>query len=63
MAGSVDKLMKGGPMQKYFTSLEDYKGTSEHPLRDKIVCYVRMTLVFLVSMTLMLAVCGALEVM
>ncbi len=50
-------------MQMYFTNLEDYKGVSKHPLRDKIVCYVRMTLIFVVSISLMLAVCGALEVL
>jgi hypothetical protein len=61
--GMCVKTIKGGIMQKYFTNLKDYKCASKHPLRDKIICNVRMTLIFLVSMTLMLAVCGALEVM
>lgn len=50
-------------MQKYFTNLEDFKGVSKHPLKDKVVCYVRMTLIFVVSLAAMLAICGALEVM
>jgi hypothetical protein len=63
-AGNKDKLLeKGELMQKYFTKLEDYKGVSKHPLRDKIICYISMTLIFIVSMLLMLGVCGALEVM
>lgn len=57
------KIMRGGLMQKYFKKLEDFKGASKHSLRDKVVCYVRMTLIFVVSLAAMLAVCGALEVM
>jgi hypothetical protein len=60
--GMCVKTIKGGPMQKYFTNLEDYKAESKHPLREKIVCYVRMTLIFTVSLLFMLAICGALEV-
>lgn len=48
---------------KYFTDLEDYKAVSKHPLRDKIICYVRMTLIFVASLAAMLAICEALEVM
>lgn len=50
-------------MQKHFTNVKDFKEVSKHPLKDKIVCYIRMTLVFVISMAAMLAVCGALEVM
>lgn len=50
-------------MQKYYKSLEDFKVVSKHPQRDKVICYVRMTLIFVISMATMLAVCGALEVM
>lgn len=49
-------------MQKYFTNLKDFKDANKHPLRDKVVCYVRMTLIFVMSLAAMLAVCGALEV-
>lgn len=41
-------------MQKYFTNLEDYKDASRTTLKDKIICYVRMTLIFIVSFSLML---------
>ena len=49
-------------MKKYFINLEDYKDASRNPLIDKIICYVRMTLIFVMSLAAMLAVCGALEV-
>lgn len=49
-------------MQKYYTSLEDFKDVSKHPLKDNVICYIRMTLIFVMSFATMLAVCGALEV-
>ena len=49
-------------MQKYFTNLEDFKDASKHPLRDKIICYIRTSIIFVLSLAAMLAVCGALEV-
>ena len=62
VGGIHAKIIRGGPMQKYFVNLEDFKDASKHPLRDKIFCYIRMTLIFVLSLLLMLAVCGALEV-
>lgn len=49
-------------MRKYFTNLKDFKDANKHPFKDKVVCYVRMTLIFVMSLAAMLAVCGALEV-
>lgn len=49
-------------MQKYFTNLEDFKDASKHPLRDKILYYIRTSIIFVLSLAAMLAVCGALEV-
>ena len=62
VGGTHAKIIRGGPMQKYFTNLKDFKDANKHPLRDKVVCYVRMTLIFVMSLAAMLAVCGALEV-
>lgn len=50
-------------MRKYFTNLKDFKDANKHPFKDKVVCYVRMTLIFVTSLVAMLAICGALEVM
>ncbi len=49
-------------MQKYFTNLKDFKDASRYQLRDKILCYIRTTIIFVLSLAAMLAVCGALEV-
>ena len=62
-AGGIHaKIIRGGPMQKYFTNLEDFKDASKHPLRDKILYYIRTSIIFVLSLAAMLAVCGALEV-
>lgn len=62
-AGGIHaKIIRGGPVQKYFTNLEDFKDASKHPLRDKIICYIRTSIIFVLSLAAMLAVCGALEV-
>ncbi len=48
-------------MQKYFENLDDYNDHRRHPLMDKAICYVRMTIMFLCCLAIMFAVCGILE--
>lgn len=50
-------------MQKYFDNLDDYDDHSRHPLMDKVICYIRMTIIFLSCLAVLFAVCGSLEVM
>ncbi len=50
-------------MQKYFDNLDDYTDHSRHPVIDKVICYMKMALIFLASLALLFAVCGSLEVM
>jgi FtsH-binding integral membrane protein len=50
-------------MQKYFDNLDDYTDQSRHPVMDKVICYMKMALIFLASLALLFAVCGSLEVM
>jgi hypothetical protein len=50
-------------MQKHYENLDDYDDHSRHPLMDKVICCVRMTIIFLCCMAVLLVVCGLLEAM
>lgn len=48
-------------MRQYYDNLDDYYDHSRHPLMDKVICYVRMTIIFLCCLALLFAICGILE--
>jgi len=60
-SGQAYYFERRNPMQKYFDSLDDYEDHSRHPLMDKVICNMRMALIFLACLALLFAVCGTLE--
>jgi len=48
-------------MKKHYENLDDYTDHSRHPLMDKVICNMKMALIFLSCLALLFAVCGSLE--